>query len=44
LKYLITGATGFIGPYLLQRLTANGHSCRCLVRPGSEIKINQAGN
>lgn len=42
MKYLITGATGFIGPYLLQRLTANGHSCRCLVRPGSEIKINQA--
>ncbi|MEW6673298.1 MAG: NAD-dependent epimerase/dehydratase family protein [Thermodesulfobacteriota bacterium] len=35
MKYLITGATGFIGPYLIQRLTAMGHHCRCLVRPGS---------
>jgi len=39
LKYLITGATGFLGPYLLERLVSEGHSCRCLVRPGSEIKI-----
>jgi len=39
LKYLITGATGFIGPYLLERLISEGHTCRCLVRPGSEIKI-----
>jgi nucleoside-diphosphate-sugar epimerase len=34
-NYLITGATGFIGPYLIQRLTALGHHCRCLVRSGS---------
>ena len=39
MKYLITGATGFLGPYLLERLVSEGHSCRCLVRPGSEIKI-----
>lgn len=39
MNYLITGATGFIGPYLLERLTAGGHNCRCLVRPGSETKI-----
>lgn len=39
MQYLITGATGFIGPYLLQRLTSEGHHCRCLVRPGSENKL-----
>ena len=32
MKYLITGATGFIGPYLIERLTKEGHQCRCLVR------------
>ncbi len=35
MNYLITGATGFIGPYLVRRLTALGHTCRCLVRPDS---------
>ena len=32
MKYLITGATGFIGPYLIKKLTKEGHQCRCLVR------------
>lgn len=32
MKYLITGSTGFIGPYLIQRLIELGHECRCLVR------------
>ncbi len=41
MKYLITGATGFIGPYLLERLISQGHTCRCLVRPDSEIKITK---
>jgi len=36
LKYLVTGATGFIGPYLLRRLTALGHTCRCLIRAESD--------
>lgn len=36
MHYLITGATGFIGPYLIQRLSAAGHACRCLIRPGSD--------
>jgi dihydroflavonol-4-reductase len=31
-NYLITGATGFLGPYLIKRLTASGQRCRCLVR------------
>lgn len=35
MRYLITGATGFIGPYLIRRLTALGHTCRCLIRNGS---------
>lgn len=32
MNYLITGATGFIGPWLIKRLVSEGHSCRCLVR------------
>lgn len=32
MNYLITGATGFIGPWLVKRLISEGHSCRCLVR------------
>lgn len=32
MKYLITGATGFMGPHLVKRLSDEGHSCRCLVR------------
>jgi dihydroflavonol-4-reductase len=32
LNYLITGSTGFIGPYLVRKLISQGHSCRCLVR------------
>lgn len=44
MKYLITGATGFMGPHLLSRLSAAGHSCRCLVRPGSEHKLPKLKN
>jgi dihydroflavonol-4-reductase len=36
LRYLITGATGFIGPYLVRKLLSLGHSCRCLVRSVSK--------
>jgi nucleoside-diphosphate-sugar epimerase len=32
MKYLITGATGFVGPHLIRKLISAGHSCRCLVR------------
>jgi dihydroflavonol-4-reductase len=39
---LVTGATGFIGSHLVERLVATGHPVRCLVRrpcsiPGAEI-------
>jgi dihydroflavonol-4-reductase len=36
-KYLITGATGFLGPYLLKKLVSQGHGCRCLVRSSSHL-------
>ncbi len=32
MKYLVTGANGFIGPWLIKRLVSKGHSCRCMVR------------
>ena len=44
MRYLITGATGFIGPYLIKRLVTDGHVCRCLVRPGSEEKIPKSAD
>lgn len=34
---LITGATGLVGPRLLDRLTRAGIACRALVRPGKEL-------
>lgn len=36
MKYLITGATGFIGPYLVKKLVSQGENCRCLVRKNSD--------
>ena len=38
MRYLITGSTGFIGPHLIRKLVALGHSCRCLVRANSDTK------
>ncbi|MFH2046090.1 MAG: NAD-dependent epimerase/dehydratase family protein [Pseudomonadota bacterium] len=35
MRYLVTGATGFIGPYLIRKVTSLGHTCRCLIRKGS---------
>ena len=39
MKYLITGATGFIGPNLIKKLISEGHFCRCLVRNSSKADI-----
>ena len=38
MKYLITGATGFIGPHLIKKLVAEGRFCRCLVRNSSKTE------
>lgn len=38
MKYLITGATGFMGPHLVRHLISNGHYCRCLVRDDDKGK------
>ena len=38
MRYLITGATGFIGPHLIKKLISMGHECRCLVRPESNLE------
>jgi dihydroflavonol-4-reductase len=37
-KYLVTGATGFVGPYLIRRLLSSGQACRCVVRSGGKAK------
>lgn len=36
---LITGATGFIGGHLAQRLVEDGHQVRCLVRESSDTSL-----
>jgi ornithine--oxo-acid transaminase len=36
---LITGATGFIGGHLAQRLVQEGHQVRCLVRASSDTAL-----
>lgn len=38
MKTLVTGATGFIGSHLVERLVAEGHDVRCLVRSTSDIR------
>jgi len=42
-RVLVTGATGFVGHALLQRLCAAGHVVRCLVRRGSEGALRGQG-
>jgi acetylornithine/succinyldiaminopimelate/putrescine aminotransferase/nucleoside-diphosphate-sugar epimerase len=36
---LVTGATGFIGSHLTQRLVGEGYQVRCLVRPTSDTSL-----
>jgi nucleoside-diphosphate-sugar epimerase len=36
MRIAVTGATGFIGRYLVRELAAAGHSLRCWFRPGSD--------
>lgn len=36
MKIAVTGATGFVGRYLIRNLANAGHSLRCWYRPGSD--------
>ena len=36
MKIALTGATGFIGRYMLRQLAGSGHSLRCWYRPSSD--------
>lgn len=37
MKIAVTGATGLLGRYVVKRLTARGHQCRCWRRPTSDL-------
>jgi NADH dehydrogenase len=42
-QVFVTGATGFVGHAVLQRLCAAGYPVRCLVRQGSEAALRGQG-
>ena len=35
MRIAVTGATGFIGRYIVQQLLDSGYDCRCCCRTGS---------
>lgn len=36
MRVAITGATGFLGRYIVRQLTGSAHTCRCWYRPASD--------
>ena len=43
MKVFLTGATGFVGSHLLQRLLRDGHQVRALVRTGKRLRDPESG-
>jgi NADH dehydrogenase len=41
MKVFLTGATGFVGRRMLQRLLAEGHTVRALVRDGRKLRTDE---
>lgn len=39
MRIFLTGSTGFIGSYICQALSSQGHIVTCLIRKGSKIKL-----
>ncbi len=42
MRVFLTGATGFVGGHVLQRLVAEGHTVRALVRDPQKVQIQQS--
>lgn len=40
MRVFLTGATGFVGHYVLRALLDRGHTVRCLLREGSQDKLD----
>jgi dihydroflavonol-4-reductase len=44
MKVFVTGATGFIGSQVVEKLAAKGHELRCLARPSADAsRLERAG-
>jgi nucleoside-diphosphate-sugar epimerase len=43
MKILLTGANGFVGSHIAERLAADGHAVKCMVRPTADRRWLQDG-
>lgn len=44
MKIVVTGGNGFIGSWVVKKLSSMGHDVTCLVRVGSDISKISWGN
>ena len=44
MKVFLTGATGFVGKHMLERLLVEGHAVRALVRDPQKVNLAEHGN